>query len=383
MSFQAFSLSSSTYKVLKSKAVYLLLSVDEDQTSEDDSSVSEDNKNKLLGNPLYKGSNKTLREVIQGYIKIFLDKSMSKSALTDMLTLTKSILPHDNLLPSTYQQLKSLISDELVRLQKLQVCVNDCLLFKGQHHKLRNCPHCGEERYKSPDGLGRIVARRYFTYCSLESSLQLMFGCSNVAQVIQEAGGCQQMNVVSDITESKTWRTWKSHHNGNDGVKVALGFNTDGVNPYHSQGIQYSFWPLIFCIMNLSKRIRNKGDALILAGVVPSKDVKLNKGLEPDITAYMELVVDELLTLSSMELYSAYQRAPVAVKVEVLLYMMDFQAYSKFFRMSGCSAYFTCNICLMKATRLERECSKMALLGHNSYQQVKRRDYNSEVNLSM
>lgn len=149
-----------------------------------------------------------------------------------------------------------------------------------------------------------------------------------------------------------------------------------GVNPFHSQGIQYSMWPLIFCVMNLPSHIRNKPDAFILVGVVPSKNYRKNNGLEPDLTIYFELVVNELLALSSTELYSSYKKAPVKVKVSLLLFMMNFQRYAKFFSMSGAGAYLSCNICLMKATWLT---TKMAMLGHRSYASIARRDYHAEV----
>ena len=64
---------------------------------------------------------------------------------------------------------------------------------------------------------------------------------------------------------------------------VAPGLNTDGVNPYHGSNMKYSCWPLIFSIYKIPKFIRNKSDALLLYGVVPSRDFGLNNGIEPDL----------------------------------------------------------------------------------------------------
>lgn len=93
--------------------------------------------------------------------------------------------------------------------------------------------------------------------------------------------------------------------------------------------------------MNLPSHVRNKPDAFILAGVVPSKNNKLTTGLEPDLTIYFELVVEELIRLASIELYSKYKAAPVKVKVSLLLYMMDFQ---------GSLSYFIDDICQLSCT---------------------------------
>lgn len=137
--------------------------------------------------------------------------------------------------------------------------------------------------------------------------------------------------------------------------------------------------------MNLPKRILNKADALLLVGVIPSKSIRLDKGLEPDLTVYVDNLVDELLDLCSVEMYSAYSKAPISVKVRLLLFMMDFQGYAKFFCMSGAASFMSCNVCLMESTRLRRrpqqdgQYSKMALLGHASYDNVQRRSYPEEV----
>ena len=97
-------------------------------------------------------------------------------------------------------------------------------------------------------------------------------------------------------------------------LKVVLGFNTDGVNPYHGSGAKYSCWPLVFAIFNLPKHIRNKTDALLLYGVAPSKDARLANGLEPELVIYENRMVDELLQLSSTRLYDAYSAAPLCIK---------------------------------------------------------------------
>lgn len=341
-------------------------------------------KEAVLNGPVYDGSKQTVRQAIHGYVKVFLDKSTSKAALTETLKHSKKVLPQPNKLPSTYNRLKSLIRHEMVTSQRFHACVNDCMLFVKEQASLTHCPKCGEDRFEVADALGRKTARRYFSYISLKQSLTLLLGCSNIAQVVQEVGGnCSSEDctaqIVTDITESRIWSSWNSTGAcQGQCIKIILGLNTDGVNPFHSSGAQYSMWPLILCIVNLPKLVRNKADGVILVGVVPSRNIRLSTSLEPDLDPYVELLVDELLSLCSTEIYSSYQQAPVPVKVELLSYMMDFQAYAKFFQMSGAADYLNCNVCLMRATRLE-DCHKMVLLGHRNYGHIQRRTYEQEV----
>ena len=61
-------------------------------------------------------------------------------------------------------------------------------------------------------------------------------------------------------------------------------------------------------------------------------------------------------------------------------YMIDFQTYTKYFKMSRSTAYMPCNLCPIKAV-LQRKPRKMLVLGHENYNHGKR-DKETEVNSS-
>lgn len=290
-----------------------------------------------------------------------------------MLKHSKDILPQPNTLPVTYRQLTSLIRKELISVNKYSVCVNDCVIFRDNLMVETHCPKCGEAKLKESN-CGKKFSRRRFTYCPLKSALELLFGCSNIAKVMQQ-NSYTSMKIVTDVTETKKWLEW-TQTTEKDNAKLVLSLNTDGMNPFHSQGVNYSCWPLILTILNLPKHLRNRAEALILVGVVPSKNPRLGKGIEPNLNIYAELLVEELIQLADTQLFSAYQSAPINVKVNLLMYMMDFQGYAKFFSMSGCQAYMNCNICLMKSTR---RYNKMVLLHHSKYDEVQHRNFQAEV----
>lgn len=272
----------------------------------------------LLDQPLYEGSPLLLRSLLREYLTIFTHQSTSKQVLSNFLAVTSFAFPQPNLLPVTFGQVSSLIQKETLTIYKSHICVRECLILKGDDVA---CSKCGEARFKPADSIGRLMPRRMFSHTSIGDALELAFGCRNIAQVIQSAGGCEPRNIITDIKDTLFWRDHQ-----NSGLKIVLGFNTDGVNPFHSTANKYSFWPLIFTIMNLPKYIRNKSNALILYGIVPSKSKAAGtQGIEPDLHLYQEMMVDELLELSSREIYSVYTGAPLPVKIEVLLYMMDFQ----------------------------------------------------------
>lgn len=117
----------------------------------------------------------------------------------------------------------------------------------------------------------------------------------------------------------------------------------------------------------------------MLFGIVPGKPNRLGQGVEPNISLYQTMMVYELIEVASTQLYSAYANAPLKVKVELLVYMMDFIGYTKYFQMLGPAAYRSCNMCNIVATRQDH---KMMLLGHENYQEIPKRDYDMEVIIS-
>lgn len=115
----------------------------------------------------------------------------------------------------------------MVPLRKIEVCSNDCMFFPTEDKTITQCTYCGEDRYREVDALGRKVSNRYFSYCTLKNSLTLLFRCSNIAQIMQEAGG-SQCHILSDIKDSTVWSHWMAEDDVSGSAKIILGFNTDG-----------------------------------------------------------------------------------------------------------------------------------------------------------
>lgn len=173
-----------------------------------------------LDRPLYEGAAKSLRCSLRGYLKVFTDKATSKQALCDTLSHTATILPQPNLLPTSYGQVLTLIGKETLTVHKSHICVKDCLVFTGAEIR---CHRCGQDRFKPNDTLGRKMPRRMFSHTSIGQSLELLFGCKNIAKVVQAAGGCKPQDVITDIQQTPFW-----HREQSSGLKIIMGFNTDG-----------------------------------------------------------------------------------------------------------------------------------------------------------
>jgi hypothetical protein len=129
---------------------------------------------------LYDGSNLTILEAVAHHMLWFTEHpGTSKDALSGILNMQHhSILPQPNLLPDCYSSALNLIEPFLVRPLDLDVCPNDCIIFRGKHAALTECPTCGAKHFKTSN-----VPFRRFRYLPIGPRLERLFGTSNLAQL--------------------------------------------------------------------------------------------------------------------------------------------------------------------------------------------------------
>ena len=224
-----------------------------------------------------------------------------------MLALQQGILPPSNNLPTSYEAALSAIEPYLVQPIVYDVCKNDCIIYRQEYASLSACPKCGSGRYISDQS--KFAVRR-FTYLPLKPRLQRLFGNHNIAQILQSHCVIHDDDDgnIYDIHQSVMWRraysskgVFKEDHRG-----ISLALCTDGVNPFAHNKVSYSMWPIMLTLLNLPRNFRHKYASIMLVGIVPSNGAQEPHSLNP----YLNILVDELLELSSCKFYDAYQNAP-------------------------------------------------------------------------
>ena len=295
--------------------------------------------------PLYSGANTTLLETLAKHFEWFTSHpGTSKQALSELLRLEHSILPEDNILPDSYSSAFRLIEPHLIKPEVFHACINDCILFRNEYVNATECPKCKSHRYMHE--ASRIPFRK-FIYLPLQPRLTRMFGSQNIAEILQSHGGSLKHSpLMYDIHDSPIWKGAYSADGLFNGDKrgISLAFCTDGVNPYSHNRVTYSMWPIMLTLLNLPRSIRNSFSSIFLLGIVPGNGTQEPKSLDP----YLDVAVDELLKLSNLDLYDAYKAEPFKLKVEILLYVLDYPGIGKVFRMSGSGAYKGCVWCEIK-----------------------------------
>lgn len=293
--------------------------------------------------PLYNGAEITILQSIVHHLSWFSEHpSISKQALSDLLKREHHyVLPPGNHLPDSYEAAMKLAKDFLIEPIVFHACPNDCVLFRGEYVGLSVCPKCGAERYSA----GSVAARR-FTYLPIGPRIARMFGTSNLSQIVQTHSNSSESNFKSDIHDSIVWEKAYSK----DGVfcgdtrGVSLAVCTDGVNPFSKNRVSYSMWPIFLTILNLPRHVRNLFSNILLVGIIPGKGSKEASNIQP----YLEVLVDEILSLSNQVIFDAYHEAPFKLKVEVLLYVLDYPGVCKVFNTLGSGSYNGCMWCEIK-----------------------------------
>ena len=83
-------------------------------------------------------------------------------------------------------------------------------------------------------------------------------------------------------------------------------------------------------------------------GIVPGNGRHEAKSIQP----FLEVLLDELITLSNATLYDAYQQATFQLKVEILLHILDYPGIAKVFNIADTGAYKGCAWCDIRGTLL-------------------------------
>lgn len=149
-----------------------------------------------------------------------------------------------------------------------------------------------------------------------------MYGNANIAEVLQSHCGADSESLLQDVIGSQSWQSvyGETGFFQGDSRGLSLQFSTDGLNPFSGNKVVYSMWPVMLTVLNLPKRLRNLFSNMLLAGIIPGSGGHEPKAVDP----YLEVVVDELLTLLGSQFYDAFRKAPFTSKVQVLNYALDY-----------------------------------------------------------
>ena len=259
---------------------------------------------------------------------------VSKASFTRLLTLLHDfILPSGNSLPTSYEGAIRLIKTSLSVVKDYHCCVNDCVVFRkcstGDYEKLTKCPECNEDRYQPESN----VPRKRFKYMPIETRVRRLFSNVQTSKLLQThcTPDSEPPDTIDTIHQSKAWSSWYKSDGIFKGDCRALSFALcmDGLNPFAQEKTSYSTCPMTLVLLNFPHHIRMLAGSMILTGLIPGPK-------EPKKTdAYVEVLVDDVLSLNKLKLYDAYKNENFQLKANVLLHIFDYPGQNKVLHCQG------------------------------------------------
>jgi hypothetical protein len=81
-------------------------------------------------------------------LKLKASHGWSDNSFLELLSLLAKLLPKPNTLPTSSCRAKNLICPLSLRVDKIHVCRNHCILYRKEHEFKMKCLVCGVSRYK-------------------------------------------------------------------------------------------------------------------------------------------------------------------------------------------------------------------------------------------
>ncbi len=227
----------------------------------------------------------------------------------------------------------------------VDLCYNECVLFRGDLADAKVCPKCGENRLR--EGKSKT-----FRYLPLIPQLQKLYALEETAGWMRWAGAhTRESGKVRDVTESVGFDTFATGLGQFDDPRhVLLMFSGDGINPFKKS--MYSCSPLLLWLFNLSPAIRVRSEMGIFVGACkgPGAPKKMN--------VYLELLVDDLLTLATgVRTWDAYGKEHFTMRGSLLMMVADYPAQTKLLSMVGSGTSKGCLKCEIEGSTRYSRCT--------------------------
>lgn len=289
---------------------------------------------------LYPGASVTMDQAVYMLLSWFSTyPGISKSALDRLLHILHNfILPTANNLPTSYSNLMKRVQPFLSVVKDYHCCVNDCIIFrdsdKGEYANASRCPECDEERYEP----GTKIPRKRFKYLPLETRIRRIYADKAMSQLLQSHGSTEtNAGIVSDIHQTKTWKTWYSPSGIFEGDTRGLSFAIcmDGFNPFSRDKVSYSTCPIFLEVLNLPQHLRRLPGSVMLTGLISGP--REPKNTDP----YVDVLVDDILHLNTLVVYDGYKEETFTLKSYVLLNIFDYVGQNKVLHCQGRYIWFT------------------------------------------
>ncbi|CAM8940897.1 unnamed protein product [Rhodiola kirilowii] len=283
-------------------------------------------------NPAYEGC--TTETELSSHMKLLQTKAdygLSVSAYDSICDYVQSLANCENRMPTSFNHSKKIVSDLGMGYQRIDLCVNGCMIYYAESESMITCNFCEEDRYQpgaseSTSHYTR-VARSSMFYLDIIPRLERLFLMKNIAKHMSwHASHSTDPNSMVHPSDGEAWKHFDSCYPdfSAETRNVRLGLCSDGFNPFRNNSKSYSCWPVMVTPYNVPPWMCMKTRFMWLTILIPGPTNPKKR-----IDMYLRPLIDDLKTLYNVGVntYDASRKENFTLRAALIWTISDFPAY--------------------------------------------------------
>ncbi|CAH9080101.1 unnamed protein product [Cuscuta epithymum] len=278
--------------------------------------------------------------------------NLPENCMSRLLQFVGGMLPRDHSLPSTYYDMKRLVSQLGLPVIEIDACPSGCMLYWKDDEILVNCKFCGMDRYKPlPQTRKKPRYRSALSklfYLPLAPRLKRIYASNVTAKhMTWHVEHETKEGLMCHPSDGEAWKHFDRCHPqfAMEPRNVRLGLCSDGFAPYGQFGSKFSCWPIMLTPYNLPPDMCLKSHFIFLSLICPGpKDPKKR------IDIYLQPLIEEMKELWTVgtPTYDVSRDQMFIMKAAIIWTISDFPAYGM---LSGWSTagLLGCPVCMEKS----------------------------------
>ncbi|XP_013631991.1 PREDICTED: uncharacterized protein LOC106337430 [Brassica oleracea var. oleracea] len=272
---------------------------------------------------------------------------MSENYFDQLLTVVHDMLPVDNVLPRSTDEVKKFLKVFGFGYNQIHACTNDCILYRREYKDMTSCPRCGLSRWERDKHTGEErtgIPAKVLRYFPIKDRFRRMFRSKRMAEdLVWHFNNASSDGTMRHPVDSITWSTVKDKwpQFSDEARNLRLGLCTDGMNPFSFQSSTHSTWPVLLVNYNMHPTKCLKEENIMLTLLIPGPTAPSN-----NIDVYLAPLIDDLKDLwnEGMVVYDAFKKENFTLKAMLLWTVSDYPGLGT---LAGCKVKGkqACTVC--------------------------------------
>ena len=296
---------------------------------------------------LFEGSSVTRLEATVLMLNMYRCNKASNVEIDQGFALNhRVLLPQPNTLPDSEYEASQLLNSLGLEYQSIEVCPNNCVLFRGPFSHLQLCPHCRSMRSRR-HGVS-WVPQKILRHFPLVPKLKRIFRSAVQASMMTwHARRRVEDGMVRHISQSRHMADIREKEPDfcEDARHLFLALTTDGINPFSEKRSTYSMWPVTLQNYNVPPWMTTKTYFILLSMLIPGPKAPTGDDFDTLIVPLVEEL--QLLWMEGVMMADAGRwknERHFRMNVMLIFCIHDFPAYGL---TAGCvtKGYNGCPVC--------------------------------------